>query len=232
MNRRLTCLLALLCLSARLAWAQDDTSAAEAVLRQMAAKYAALKSYSDTTTVHFRNPDGAAGASAECKIWFERPVWFRIDGQSRRAPDAPSKREVLWCDGKTARSWSTASAVTTLNRIQLAGSKMFGTYAYHIPTLLQEAYAGPRRLNQLETPTLANNETVDGVECLHVRGTWSGDSYEVWLGKGDFIVRKITAIYSGYGMEELHHEIVIDQSIPMKIFQFEPEKEAAPPAKK
>src|SRR5947209_19176195 len=109
----------------------QDNSAAASVLEKMAAKYGALKSYSDTTTVHYRNRDGAEGASAECKIWFERPIWFRIDGEVRRAPDAPPRREVIWCDGQSARSWSTASAVTILTKIQLAGSKMFGTYAYH-----------------------------------------------------------------------------------------------------
>ena len=214
------------------AHAQIVETAAKAVLEKMAATYAAMKSYSDTVTVHYRNPDGTEGASAECKIWFDRPIWFRIDGESRRAPDAPPKREVIWCDGKTTRSWSTASAVTTLSKIQLAGSKMFGTYAYHIPTLLQQSYSGPRRLNNLDKPTLAEEETIDGVECLHVRGEWLRDPYEVWLGKDDSVVRKITAIYRGYGMEELHHNIAINPTIPIATFQFEPEKETAAPAKK
>jgi outer membrane lipoprotein-sorting protein len=208
------------------------TSMAESVLRKMAAKYAALNSYSDTTSVKYRNPDGADGASADCKIAFQRPSFLLIDGQSRRAPDAPTKREVIWSDGKSARSWSTSSAVTILNKIQLAGSKMFGTYAYHIPSLLQADWGGARRLSDLEAPSLATNETIDGVECLHVRGNWMGDSYEVWLGKNDYLVRKIVAIYSGYGMEELHHDITVDQPIPGKTFAFEPEKEVSPPPKK
>ena len=228
MNPKRLLFIALLCSMSLLAHGQDETSAAKSVLEKMAAKYAAMKSYSDTTSVHYRNPDGGEGASAECKIWFDRPVWFRIDGESRRAPDAPPKREVLWCDGKTARSWTTTRAVTLLNKIQLAGSKMFGTYAYHIPTLLEQSYGGPRRLNQLDSPELASEETIDGVECLHVRGKWTGDPYEVWLGKNDFVVRKITAIYGGYGMEELHRNIVIDRPIPIETFQFEPEKEKTP----
>ena len=135
------------------------------------------------------------------------------------------KREVMWCDGKTTRAWSTESAVKTLSKIQLAGSKMFGTYAYHVPTLLQPSYAGPRRLNSLDKPVLAEEEAIDGVECLHVRGEWLRDPYEVWLGKDDSVVRKITAIYRGYGMEELHHNIAINPTIPIETFQFEPEKD-------
>ncbi len=222
----------LLCSSMTFARAQVVETAAKSILEKMAATYAAMQSYSDSIIVHYRNPDGTEGGNSECKIWFDRPIWFRIDGESRLAPDAPPKREVIWCDGKTTRSWTTARAVTTLSHIQLAGSKMFGAYAYHIPTLLQKSYAGPRRLNNLDSPTLAEEETIDGVECFHLRGQWFKDPYEVWLGKNDFVVRKISAIYRGYGMEELHRNIAINPSIPIETFQFEPEKEAAAPEKK
>ncbi len=216
------------------AWSQEviTTSMAEAVLRKMAEKYASLNSYSDTTTVHYRNPDGTDGASAQGNIWFQRPSLLRIDATSQPAPSAPVKREVIWSNGKSARSWTSESAVALLNKIQLAGSKMFGTYAYHIPTLLEPAFGGAKRLSDLDSPSLAANETIDGVECLHVRGNWLGDSYEVWLGKDDYIVRKIAAIYSGYGMEESHHDIALDQPIPLRTFQFEPERDVTPPPKK
>ncbi|MDQ6912089.1 MAG: DUF2092 domain-containing protein [Verrucomicrobiota bacterium] len=223
--------IAFLCSSVTLARAQVVETAAKSILEKMAATYAAMQSYSDTIIVHYRNPDGTEGGNAECKIWFDRPIWFRIDGESRMTPDAPPKREVIWCDGKTTRSWTTARAVTTLSHIQLAGSKMFGAYAYHIPTLLQKSYAGPRRLNNLDSPALAEEETIDGVECFHLRGKWFKDPYELWLGKNDYVVRKIAAIYRGYGMEELHRNIAINPTIPIETFQFEPEKEAAAPAK-
>ncbi|HEV3410816.1 MAG TPA: DUF2092 domain-containing protein [Chthoniobacterales bacterium] len=201
---------------------------AEALLQQMEAKYAALKSYQDTTVARYRNPDGAAGAQAECKIWFSRPSFFRIDGESRRAPDAPPRREVIWSDGETSRAWSTARAVTNLPKIQLAGSKMFGTYAYHVPTLLNATYGGERRLHQLTAAKLNGEETIDGVVCHRIKGEWLGDPYEVWLGKTDFLVRKIVANYKGYEMEETHRDIVVDQPILKKVFLFAPEKEAAP----
>src|SRR5215213_1562387 len=94
--------------------AQVETTTPEALLEKMARTYAGLKSYQDTTVAHFRNPNGSPGAQAECKIWFSRPNYFRIDGESRRAPDAPLRRDVIWADGKSARSWSTSRAVTAL----------------------------------------------------------------------------------------------------------------------
>ena len=208
--------------------AQTEPATAESLLLRMEAAYAAAKSYQDTISVRFRNPDGAEGAQAECKIWFVRPTDFRIDGQLRRGPDAPAKREVIWSNGATVRSWSTTSPVTMRAKVQLAGSKMFGTYAYHIPTLLESSYGGPRRLHQLEGSTLAGEETFEGVECYRIRGDWQGDPYEIWLGKTDFLVRKITATYKGYAMEEIHREIMVNQSIPKETFQFAPENEVAP----
>lgn len=194
----------------------------------MESTYAALQSYSDSISVHFRNPDGAAGAEAECKLWFARPNFFRIDGNSRRAPGAPPKREVIWSNEESARSWSTATPVTMLTKIQLAGSKMFGTYAYHVPTLLEASYGGPRRLHQLDAPALNGEENVEGADCFRIKGEWQGDPYEVWLGKTDSLVHKVVANYKGYEMEEIHRNIAINPDIPKEIFHFAPENEAAP----
>ena len=198
----------------------------------MRVTYANLQSYHDLTSVRFRNPDGSAGAQAGCKIWFQRPRFFRIDGESRRAPDAPSKREVIWSNETAARSWSTTEPVAVLPAIKLAGSKMFGTYAYHIPTLLEAGFGGPRRLHQLEAVELAGEENFEDVACYHLRGTWQGDPYEIWLGRDDFLVRKIVANYQGYEMEEVHRAIATDENIPKEIFQFAPEQDAVAPPKK
>ena len=223
---------AILLATAHSSLALDPSPTPAALLQKMRGTYATLQSYRDETSVRFRNPDGAAGAQAECKIWFQRPRFFRIDGESRRAPDAPAKREVIWSNEKMARSWSTTNPVTLLDKIQLAGSKMFGTYAYHIPTLLEPGFGGPRRLDQLETPQLTGAETLEGVDCHRIRGTWQGDPYEIWLGQNDFLVHKIVADYKGYVMEEIHRQIATDENIPKEIFQFAPEKDAGAALKK
>ncbi|MDQ6621905.1 MAG: DUF2092 domain-containing protein [Verrucomicrobiota bacterium] len=205
--------------------AQSAPLTAQGLLNQMEATYAAAKTYADTSTARFRNPDQSEGAQVEFRIWFARPKFLRIDATTRATPEAAPLREVMWFDGANARTWTTGSAVMTREKIQLAGSKMFGTYAYHIPTLLDESYAGPRRLNQLNSPALAADETIDGVDCYRVRGDWQGDPYDVWLGKADHLVRKIVADYKGYVMEETHREIAINQPIAPAIFHFAPENE-------
>lgn len=211
--------------------AQSDEPNVETLLQQMEAAYSVARSYSDTSSVRFRNPDEGDGARVEFKIWFSRPKFIRIDATSRRAPDAPSKREVMWFDGDTARMWSSTSPVVTRGEIQLAGSKMFGSYAYHIPTLLEASYAGPRRLHQLTSPSIAGEETIEDVACYHLHGDWQGDAYDIWIGKEDHLVRKIVANYSGYLMEELHRAIVVNQPMDMTVFRFAPENEVRGPTK-
>ncbi|MDQ3119255.1 MAG: DUF2092 domain-containing protein [Verrucomicrobiota bacterium] len=212
--------------------AQTEAPSADALLQRMEKTYGAMKAYSDIASARYRNPDGTDGAQAECKVWFVRPGLFRIDAETRRHPGAPPKREVMWSDGETARSWSTASAVTMRPKIQLAGSKMFGTYAYHIPSLLEAGFGGPRRLHQLASPALNGEETIEGVECYRVKGDWLGDPYEVWIGKADSLVHKIAANYKGYALEEMHRSIVVDETIPTEIFNFAPENESGAPRPK
>ncbi len=73
----LQCWLAVLLAFAPALRAQTEPPTAEAILRQMEATYTAARSYLDTTSVQFRNPDGSEGARVECKIWFSRPRFIR-----------------------------------------------------------------------------------------------------------------------------------------------------------
>lgn len=207
----------------------EGPPAAEALLKRMEAAYGALQSYSDTTTVKYRNPDGSDRSTVDFKLWFARPSSFRADAQTTRADGSAPKREVMWTDGQNARSWATGKAVTNLSKIQIAGSGMFGTYAYHIPTLLEPAYAGKKRLHELGSPTLVGEEGVEGVDCYRIQGQFFTDPYELWLGKRDLLVRKIVASYAGNQMEELHRNVQANPSIPSDVFKFAPENEALPP---
>lgn len=210
---------------------QTDRKSAESLLKEMAAVYAAAQSYSDSSVAHYRNLDGSERLTVDFKIWFLRPSSFRVDAESKRSEGAAPRREVLWADAAAVRTWATGKAVTTRPKVQLAGSGMFGTYAYHIPTLLQPSYGGHRRLHELSTPTLAGEEVFEGVDCHRIKGLWQSGTYEVWLGKTDHLVRKVVATHTDHQVEEIHREIAINQPIPPEVFRFAPENEAvSPPA--
>jgi outer membrane lipoprotein-sorting protein len=210
----------------------ESPGAAESHLKQMEAAYAQLQSYSDNSRVLYRNPDGSERSTVNFKIWFARPASFRIDAQSTSPTGGPARREVMWSDGEKARAWTLGKPVVNLDKIQIAGSRMFGTYAYHIPTLLEASYGGQKRIHELSSPTLAGEETVDGVECIRISGQFHGDPYELWLGKADHLVRKLVATYRGNQMEELHRDVAVNAPIPADVFKFAPENEPVPPPAK
>lgn len=224
--------LAILCVFIASVVRAQEAPTAESILQEMEQTYAGLRSYSDTTTVDFRGPDGGPGPHVDFKIWLSRPKFVRLDASTRQKEGGPAFREVMWCDGDDARSWSSAKPVVTREKIQLAGSKVFGSYAYHVPTLLEASYGGVKRIHQLESPSLLEDEAVEGVDCHHVKGAFQGDPYELWIGKDDHLVRKLVANYKGYLMEETHRDIVTNQPMDMRVFHFAPEEEVAAPGKK
>jgi hypothetical protein len=225
MTPRLLLALCILLLPVRLAFAQSETPTAEQLLRQMEAAYAAAGTYSDTSVARYLNPDGTERFHVDYKIWFARPSRMRIDATSKREGFLP-RREVLWSDAATIRMWGTGKPVVARAEVKLAGSGMFGTYAYHVPTLLDASYASALRLHELSSPTLAGEEEFEGVPCWRIRGDWAGDAYEVWIGKADNMVRKIVATYADHQLEEIHREIALDAPIGPEVFRFAPENEA------
>ena len=208
--------------------ARGETPSASALLQEMEKTYAGLTSYADESTAIYRNRDESERLSVRFKIWFVRGSGFRVDAESR-SPEggAAAHREVLWTDGAITRSWSTGKPVTSLAKVQLAGSGMFGTYAYHVPTLLEAGF-GSRRLHELSEAKVVGEGPADGVDCYHLKGNWQGDSYEVWLGKEDHLVRRIVATYADHILEETHREIFVNEAIPVETFRFAPENEVTP----
>jgi hypothetical protein len=208
--------------------AQEPDKRAEGLLALMAESYAELQSYADTNTVIYRNPDGGERLHVDFKIWYVRPNEFRIDASSRSPKSVVPRREVMWTNGAAARSWASDKPVSSAPKIKIIGSGMFGAYAYHVPTLLEESYGGAIRLNNMTAPVFVGEETVDGVRCYRIKGTWHGDPYELWLGTVDNLVRKITAKYSDHELEETHRDIVVNQDIAKEVFRFAPELEKLP----
>lgn len=207
---------------------QEPDQRAAGLLTLMAAAYSEAQSYADTSTAIYRNPDGSERLRVDFKIWFVRPAEFRIDASSKSPKSKVPRREVMWSSGAAARSWASDKPVSSKPEIKIIGSGMFGTYAYHIPTLLEESYGGVQRLHNLTSPAIVGEETVEGVKCYRIRGSWQGDAYEVWIGTVDNMVRKITAKYQDHLLEEIHRDISVNQQIPNEVFQFAPETEKMP----
>jgi hypothetical protein len=232
MKQRLLHLCAISCAvllaAPRLAHAQEPAPAAAELLQRMASAYAAAQSYADKSFARYTNPDGTERFHVDYRIWFARPSRMRIDAESKREGFLP-RREVLWSDATTIRMWAPGKPVTARAEVKLAGSGMFGTYAYHVPTLLDASYGGAQRLHEITSPALGGEEEWEGTPCWRITGDWLGDKYEVWLGKADHLVRRIVARYKDHQLEEIHREIVVDSPVAPEVFRFAPEQEVDVP---
>ena len=219
-------------LAARSGFAQGDALTPESILQKTEQAYRELNSYSDTGVANYRNPDGSERLSVTFRMWFARPSAFRLDAESKAPASKSPRREVMWTDGSVVRTWATDKTVSSQSKVQIAGSGMFGTYAYHVPTLLEASYGGERRIHNLNAPKLVGEESFEGTDCYRIAGEWQGAPHELWIRKSDHLIRKLVAKYRDHEMEEIHRDVVPNAAIPLEVFRFAPEKEAASPAKK
>jgi hypothetical protein len=193
----------------------EDNATPELLLRDMLTAYEKVTTYSDTgmliTTKYSEKP---LTITSQLKTWFARPHYFRLE--VLRPPDRVT---VAWSDGETHRVWESNPGV--VETVPL-GKVLWGMNQYDIPSLLEPRLSGPLRLHQLSSPAMLPKESVEGVECFHLKGTLRGDSCEVWIATSDRLVRKIKYWWQDYIFEEVHHDIVVDGEIPPKTFDFRP----------
>lgn len=195
----------------------EDNVTPELVLRDMLAAYEKVTTYSDTgmlmTITSSERP-----FTTRLKTWFARPHYFRLEVLS------PSDHvRVAWSDGETHRVWDFASKSDPgLVEMVPFGKLLVGMNQYDIPSLLDPKVSGASRLNQLSSPVMLPKESVEGVECFHLKGTLRSDRYEVWIGASDRLIRKIKHWWHDYIFEELHHDIVVNAEISPATFDFRP----------
>jgi outer membrane lipoprotein-sorting protein len=211
--------------------AQDPAPDVQTLLQQMVAAYSEVQSYTDHSSAKYSDTHGAERLSVDFRIWFARPQSFRIDAVTRSPNAGLPLREVMWTDGSAVRLWATDKPVQTRPKVQIVGSRMFGTYAYHVPTLLEESYGTAHRLHELESPKVVGEDDVEGVGCYRVHGIFNGDSYDIWIGKADHFVHRIHAKYRDHELEEIHRDIAVNQPITLAEFRFHPEDEVQPTPK-
>jgi hypothetical protein len=221
------CVIAGFCGNAATAAAPISTTA-ESLLQEMLATYQTAKSYSDSGVCSVRPNDSSVALHYAFKTWFARPLHFRFDRlEKKNYGKIREVRVVMWSDGKNNYNWeSTSDQTENVPDIKKA-MWGFGGDIHHVPALLEARYAGPHRLSDLSSPVLKGEEVFEGTDCYHVQGGWSGDLFNVWLGKSDHLVRKILAQYPTLSVEEIHRHIIVDAKISEDIFYFVP---PSPPA--
>lgn len=196
--------------------APNDAHAAD-VMRQVVAAYHSLSTYSDkgTSIIHLD--------SVEYRIDYE--TLFKRPGRLRFAwtveyNQTPGHKEVdvIWSDG--TKAWASYSFHgNKLEPKKDLGLAMAGAIAASwgtvntIPRLLTDDVRGVR-LDELNRLRIMGNETVDGVGCSVLAGYFAtGGECKVWVGRGDYLIRRIEERGETFKREEVRTQIAVNQEI-------------------
>jgi hypothetical protein len=109
--------------------------------------------------------------------------------------------------------------------------------SYHVPRqLVGPFWENYFSLAGLSEPQLVGESEIEGTLCFSIKGLHpSGSPYEVWIGKSDFLVRKIKTVSplsfptrterrpgESAALEEIHRDIRINSSISEEVFRVKP----------
>jgi outer membrane lipoprotein-sorting protein len=219
------------------ALAQAEDPVAESLLRRMAEAYASAKSYSDTGVVFHYHKERRDPSSTAFRIVFVRPDHLRFEMTNNvGSHHLPEEYSVLWSDGRSTCSWSQSDHQIKTNGDVLAGISGFtgisGRSVHNIPSLLQKDFGWQEYLYEISSPRALGDEVFEKTNCYRIQGRGTGNrQFEIWLGKSDYLIRKIRTTYPDWQAEEIHRNIAIDQQISPDMLTFTPPKLSESPAK-
>lgn len=201
------------------------------LLGQMRAAYAALRSYSDTGVVLTHMPRNDLPNETTFRSVFARPGLFRFEWTSHHA--YPPLRHikfnsVIWSNGDGAYFWSdwggngeTLEKQDSLEMAVAAATGVSHGAAHTIASLLLPPMG--RTIGEGVTwDGKTTVEDVEGVACHHFTGQHKGlGHFELWVGKDDYLVRKVTSRRAGILSEEIRRNIQLNVEIPERTFASE-----------
>lgn len=211
----------------------------DSIMRKMVKAYADASSYQDEGVTLSHDPAKPGPDQILFATLFKRPTLFRFDWTSHH-PHPPLRHlktyAVTWADGTgiytyrqppTPASGTTSPALATTLRDEpsmrsaIAGATgVSRSSAHHVLRLLSADVSG-FAISQLQSPALAGTDEIEGVTCYHLTGTHPrGGTIRFWVGKSDFLIRRIirTNDASGNEQEEIRRNIRINHVIPNEAF--------------
>ncbi len=204
--------------------------AAPSVLAKMAETYAGLRSYQDSGSVRY----GILGTEQEVtfKTAFVRPNGFRFEWISHH-PFAPLKfvktRSVVRFDGAKAYTWNKFYLKEATERqdeslsLAVAGATGVSAGSAHriatllIPDLWKDGAFGSS-MSKLGDAKVVGTEVLDGVDCYRVSGSHRNERMDLWIGRSDYLLRKVEHQLMGSKNVELHQSLVVNQEVSPALF--------------
>lgn len=200
------------------------------ILNNMFRVYSRLASYQDEGILVTTNDEETGGTIEKMpfKTFFERPNLFRFEWTDYGIMKL-GKTRVLWFDGKEAFTYWEPDRYEKEESLSFAAAGAtgvsYGTVRTVLELLLTEEFGGSR-LKMLVKVSLLGEEMFEGVRCYRLKATDSGDPIELWIGKNDFLLRKLRQERKYDDRlsirEEIRRKISVDQSIPEVVFNYKP----------
>lgn len=202
----------------------------EDLLQAISEKYALLDSYQDEGVVFTYDPVKPGPGQIHFATLFRRPDLFRFEWTSHH-PYPPLRhiinQQVVGFDGSSAYYHSSRNGdVKAVENLAMAVGMATGVSsgsALTVSCLLSDQIEVNSTVLDIKETLLLEEEEFEGVICHHLAGhdPWWAAPMELWIGRDDFLLRKVTErrdnpVFS----EEIRRNVRVGEVIPLDAFQF------------
>lgn len=206
----------------------DD--AKEDIIRKILTAYSRIESYQDTgyleEKVTFNNKEKTIRIPFE--IYFSRPNYLKVLWKAQLFPDSPHYECVLWSNGtETFTYWETGmfEKMESLKDGIHANTGVSHGITSTVPCLLTGTKSLSFNLEDITSILSFKEEKFNKTDCLYLKIKDKKEKiYELWIGKEDYLIRKLKrTLFTGIA-EEVHQNIKINEKIDKETFNYKPKR--------
>ena len=203
---------------------------ATTILNNMFRVYSRLTSYQDEGVLVSTNdePTGGTIEKMPFKTFFKRPNLFRFEWTEFNITKL-GRKNVVWSNGTEAFMYWEPDEYEKKESLGMAVAGATGISlgtVNTISTMLSPDKFGSSLLKSTLKPSLLGEDVFEGVRCFHLKATEAQHPIELWVGKSDFLLRKIRREMKDNDRirieEEVRRNIQTNQSIPEVVFNYQP----------
>lgn len=200
------------------------------ILNNMFSAYSRARSYQDegilvTTT------DTATGGTIEkmpFKTFFQRPNLFRFEWTEFTISKLGTTYRI-WFNGKEAFTYWEPDRYEKEESLGLAVAGATGVSSRTVNTvsdMLLPDELGPSSLKTLAKVSLLGEDVFEGTPCYRIKGMEDDETTELWVGKNDFLLRKLKRERKQGDelliREEMRRNIQVGHPISESVFNYNP----------
>jgi hypothetical protein len=206
---------------------------AEELRERTRAAYAAITTYQDTGVVRSNWVNKPSPDELHFKMFYREPDRILLEW-IRHHPYPPLRhiksRNAVWSTGTGAHLYMediTNDSMADIPTALRAAAGISERVSMNVPALLVDGMR-PAPPTPVEGLLLLPPGTFEGVPCYRIRGQRGGDTFEIWVGQTDYLIRKIIETPPpGFlddkllWIEEVHRDIEVDRAIADAVFDYQ-----------